>query len=254
MNNVMDNDYTIGTASFEIILLVIGAFLLGAMLCYLLRMLGLCCRSKKPALTTHTANEALQRSPQTSLSAINTEIQTDTALPSNTNPVADSVPSSGSLIEGDSTVYGADISSLLRSSSDATQIRVERSTPSASGSFENRARESLANLREEPRTTNGSIDYTLDMPMPDDSQVDDLKKLEGIGPRIEKLLNDAGIKSYAKLATMDRNHLKELLEQGGSEFSMNEPKSWPYQAELAAKENWSRLKEYQAFLLDGQQP
>ena len=81
--------------------------------------------------------------------------------------------------------------------------------------------------------------------------MDDLKKLEGIGPRIEKLLNDAGIKSYVKLATMDRDALKAILDAGGSQFKLHEPKSWPYQAELAAKQNWQRLKEYQDFLISG---
>lgn len=240
MNDLMGNNYTITTASVEIILLVSGAFLLGAMLCYLLRLLGLCCRRPKSVNSIGTARDALMSS-QTGF--ITPEIGSGSGI-----AATGSAPSSGSILNGDRTVYGADINSLLRNSSGTTEVNIERST--SSGSFENRARESLTNLRD-MKAAPVFTDYTADIPTPDDNQVDDLKKLEGIGPRIEKLLNDAGIKSYAKLATMDRDHLKSLLDKGGREFDMNEPKSWPYQAELAAKENWNRLKEYQAFLLDG---
>lgn len=246
MNDLMGNDYTITIASVEIILLVLGAFLLGAALCYLLRLLGLCCRRPKPVTNTSTARDALISS-QTGF--ITPEINSGAGPGiAATRPGTGSAPSSGSILNGDRTVYGADINSLLRNSSGTTEVNIERST--SSGSFENRARESLTNLRD-MKAAPVFTDYTADIPTPDDNQVDDLKKLEGIGPRIEKLLNDAGIKSYAKLATMDRDHLKSLLDKGGREFDMNEPKSWPYQAELAAKENWNRLKEYQAFLLDG---
>nr|CAA6801426.1 MAG: Unknown protein [uncultured Thiotrichaceae bacterium] len=249
MNNSISNDYTITTASFEIILLVLGAFLLGAILCYLLRLLGLCCRKKKASPNINTARDTLQNSQAWPSHTTETR-----ATPDTTTPLvnADSAPSTGpnSLIEGDRTTYGADINSLLRNDNNgSTAINVERSM--STGSFENRARESLASLQE--TNTSTPIDYTRDMPMPGADQVDDLKKLEGIGPRIEALLHESGIKSYARLATMDRDHLKSLLEKGGSEFQTNEPKSWPYQAELAAKGNWSRLKEYQEFLLDSRQ-
>ncbi len=244
MNDLTSNDYNIAAASLEIIVLMLGAFVLGAMLCYVLRLLGLCCRKQK--LVVSTAREALINS-QASIPASTPEVR------SRSNPItpaAETIPSSGSMLRGDTTVYGADINSLLRSNSDDTGISVERGTASSS-SFESRAKESLASLRRENDALPAAIDYTLDMPKPDDNQMDDLQKLEGIDARIEKLLNEADIKSYAKLATMDRDYLKKLLEQGGKEFTTSEPKSWPYQAELAAKENWSRLKEYQAFLLDG---
>lgn len=226
--NDLTSDYNVSAASFEIILLVVGAFLLGAMFCYLLRMLGLCCRKKKAIIPSNSALDALHSS--------------------------QAAFKQSSMLDGDREVHEADINSLIRSSGDdVTEVRVERSGERSTtpGSFESRARESLASLSTEHHKTSEQIDYTLDIPVPDDGHVDDLKKLEGIDSRIEKLLNEAGIKSYAKLATMDRNHLKSLLEKGGSQFKMNEPKSWPYQAELAAKDNWNRLKEYQEFLLNG---
>jgi predicted flap endonuclease-1-like 5' DNA nuclease len=241
MSQLTSGSYDLSIASLEIILFVAAAFIAGALLCYLLRLSGLCCRRKRPAMVEGTyqpggPGNMMQRDP---VSGPATRQQ----------PVINATTDS-------SSGYEADISSLIRSSSDGDTnaqpprtARVSKATTPPVVSFEERARSSLAQLRS-THSADTAIDYTLDIPVPDENHVDDLKKLEGINPAIEKLLNEAGIKSYAKLATMDRNYLKELLESKGSEFDRYEPKSWPYQAELAAKNNWGRLKEYQDFLMD----
>lgn len=43
------------------------------------------------------------------------------------------------------------------------------------------------------------------------SQKDDLKKIKGIGPAIEKKLNNAGIHTYAALAALSRADLEKIL-------------------------------------------
>ena len=43
------------------------------------------------------------------------------------------------------------------------------------------------------------------------SQKDDLKKIKGIGPAIEKKLNKAGIHTYAALAALSRADLEKIL-------------------------------------------
>lgn len=40
---------------------------------------------------------------------------------------------------------------------------------------------------------------------------DDLKKIKGIGPAIEKKLNNAGIHTYAALAALSRKDLEQIL-------------------------------------------
>jgi hypothetical protein len=45
--------------------------------------------------------------------------------------------------------------------------------------------------------------------------------------------------------------IKPLLNAAGSQFKLHDPKSWPYQAELAAKGDWVQLKQYQDLLLGG---
>lgn len=83
------------------------------------------------------------------------------------------------------------------------------------------------------------------------SYVDDLTKIEGIGPKIEHLLNEAGILNFAQLASADRDTIKSILEKGGPQFKMHEPKTWPKQAQLADKAEWNELKAYQDELLGG---
>lgn len=86
-----------------------------------------------------------------------------------------------------------------------------------------------------------------------DGRKDDLKKLEGIGPKIEQLLNTAGIQNFDQLAAVSAEQLRPILDAAGTQFKMHDPKSWPYQAELAAKGEWGRLKEYQDLLVSGKE-
>ncbi len=83
------------------------------------------------------------------------------------------------------------------------------------------------------------------------TKVDNLKVVEGIGPKIEKLLNKAGIYSFKDLAKSHHKDLKMILEDAWSMFQMHNPKTWPDQARLAADGHWGELKEYQDLLNAG---
>ncbi len=74
---------------------------------------------------------------------------------------------------------------------------------------------------------------------------DDLKKVEGIGPKIAGLLNDAGILTFATLASTDVEKIKEILTAAGSRYKMHDPTTWPQQAALAADGKWDELKKWQ---------
>lgn len=80
---------------------------------------------------------------------------------------------------------------------------------------------------------------------------DDLKIIEGIGPKIEELLHAANITTFAQLATTDFNALREVLDNAGTRFKMHDPSSWGQQALLAANEQWEKLKELQDILIGG---
>ncbi len=80
---------------------------------------------------------------------------------------------------------------------------------------------------------------------------DDLTIIEGIGPKIQELLNKEGIKSYADLAASTNAKLTKILKAAGPKFQMHEPRTWPKQAKLAAAEKWDDLADYQEFLFKG---
>ena len=82
---------------------------------------------------------------------------------------------------------------------------------------------------------------------------DDLRKIEGIGPKIQELLNNAGINSFQELSESSRDQIKALLNEAGPQFRMHEPESWPHQAKLAANEEWKELEKYQDFLISGRE-
>ncbi len=77
------------------------------------------------------------------------------------------------------------------------------------------------------------------------AKADDLKKIEGIGPKIAEIFTKAGINSYAKLAAADPEKLKEILAEAGGSFASHNPTTWPEQAQLAADGKWDELKERQ---------
>lgn len=80
---------------------------------------------------------------------------------------------------------------------------------------------------------------------------DDLKKIEGIGPKIEQLLNTAGILNWKKLAKSKPEQLRTILAEAGNRYKMHNPTSWPEQAALAASGDWDKLKTFQDFLKGG---
>jgi formate hydrogenlyase subunit 6/NADH:ubiquinone oxidoreductase subunit I/predicted flap endonuclease-1-like 5' DNA nuclease len=80
---------------------------------------------------------------------------------------------------------------------------------------------------------------------------DDLRKIEGIGPRIAALLQEAGITTFDQLAKTEVSQLKQILEKGGSRFTMADPSSWPEQAALAAAGNWAEFEALQRQLSGG---
>lgn len=83
---------------------------------------------------------------------------------------------------------------------------------------------------------------------------DDLKKVEGIGPKIEELCNQIGIWTFEALASTPVERLQSMLDEAGPRFRIANPDTWPRQAELAASGKWDELKEYQDFLSGGRNP
>lgn len=83
------------------------------------------------------------------------------------------------------------------------------------------------------------------------AKTDDLKMIEGIGPKTEEVLNEAGINSFSELASTSVDKLKELLEAAGPAYASHAPDTWPDQAKLAADGKFDELKEMQEKLEGG---
>ncbi len=82
---------------------------------------------------------------------------------------------------------------------------------------------------------------------------DDLKLIEGIGPKIAETLTAAGIVSFADLAASTPEKLKEILDAAEGNFNAAVTTSWPEQAQLAADGKMDELKELQDKLIGGRE-
>ena len=81
-------------------------------------------------------------------------------------------------------------------------------------------------------------------------EADDLKKIEGIGPKIAEVLAEAGVTTFSAIAKMDRDAIKVILDTVAT-LKSKEPKTWPQQAALAADGKWDELKVLQDELMGG---
>ena len=81
-----------------------------------------------------------------------------------------------------------------------------------------------------------------------------LKIIEGIGPKIEGLLHDAGITTWEELANAPTEQVQAILDEAGPRYRMHQPTTWAKQARLAADGNWDELVAYQDHLDGGREP
>lgn len=80
---------------------------------------------------------------------------------------------------------------------------------------------------------------------------DDLKIVEGIGPKIEELFHAAGIKTWKALSELSVEKCNQILEKGGERYRIHDPGTWPLQCELAYLGKWQELKDWQDKLTAG---
>lgn len=74
---------------------------------------------------------------------------------------------------------------------------------------------------------------------------DDLKVVEGIGPKIEQLLYEARIYTWGDLAEAEVAFIQSVLDKAGSRYKMHNPESWPFQAAMARDGKWDELHKWQ---------
>lgn len=84
---------------------------------------------------------------------------------------------------------------------------------------------------------------------PPPAKPDDLTIVEGIGPKINTILQEAGIKTFKQLAETPVGHLQELMLKANLRIA--DPTSWPEQAALVAAGKMDELQKLQDSLKGG---
>ncbi len=82
---------------------------------------------------------------------------------------------------------------------------------------------------------------------------DNLQLIEGIGKKIEGLLNEGGILTFRDLKAADQSILKQILTTAGNPYKMHDPTTWGQQAALAAAGKMDELKKWQDELDGGKE-
>lgn len=74
---------------------------------------------------------------------------------------------------------------------------------------------------------------------------DDLKKIEGVGPKAAEALVNAGLDSFAKVANAKPEAIEAILAEASSRLAHLVANTWPQQAKLASEGKWDELKTLQ---------
>ena len=74
---------------------------------------------------------------------------------------------------------------------------------------------------------------------------DNLKRISGITPKIEKMLRAAGLDSFESLTMATAESLQNVIKEAGPRYKKLDPSSWSKQALMAAAGEWDQLKNFQ---------
>lgn len=79
-------------------------------------------------------------------------------------------------------------------------------------------------------------------PNPGKPGFDDLKKVMGIGAKMEKILNKEGIKTYRDLQRVGVRKLQGIINDAGGYYQSFKPQMWKAEAALAAAGKFDKMK------------
>ncbi|WP_310991489.1 50S ribosomal protein L21 [Aequorivita marina] len=77
------------------------------------------------------------------------------------------------------------------------------------------------------------------------AKADDLKKIEGVGPKAAEAMVAAGLDTFAKVAKAKPEAIATILSEASSRLAHLVTETWPKQAQLAADGKWDELTELQ---------
>lgn len=76
----------------------------------------------------------------------------------------------------------------------------------------------------------------------------DLKIIEGVGPKIEAILNKEGYQNWSDIANSKVDDLKNIMHDAGPRYRIHNPATWNQQAKMAIKGDWQNLIDLQKIL------
>ena len=76
-------------------------------------------------------------------------------------------------------------------------------------------------------------------------QKDDLKVIKGIGPVLEKSLNELNVTAYSQIAKMTIKNMTKLLNDAGINAKIYDLSGWKAQAKLALKGDMEAVKNWE---------
>ncbi|MFY0645079.1 MAG: hypothetical protein JXR19_11480 [Bacteroidia bacterium] len=84
-----------------------------------------------------------------------------------------------------------------------------------------------------------------------ESTKDDLTIIEGVGPKIQSLLNEGGVHSYDQIIQMNPQAIRDILIKSGPTYAVHDPTTWAEQSVLAKNGEIEKLKMLQKELKGG---
>jgi predicted flap endonuclease-1-like 5' DNA nuclease len=127
----------------------------------------------------------------------------------------------------------------------APAVEAEAEEPSEVPEAESEVEEPAEEVEAEASTE--EVAEEVEPPAPDD-----LKRIEGIGPKIASVLQKGGISTYVQLAGADPDDLRQILEKSDPRLlRIADPSTWPEQAAFAADGDWDGLTAMQNTLKAG---
>ncbi|MCR9103477.1 MAG: 50S ribosomal protein L27 [bacterium] len=107
--------------------------------------------------------------------------------------------------------------------------------------------------KEEAPKAKASKSEKITLPSGKKINQDDLKMVEGVGPKIEGLLNEGGIHTWEDLANAPTEKVQAILDEAGPRYRMHDPATWAKQAKLAHEGQWEELEALQDRLDGGRE-
>lgn len=205
----------------------------------------------KAKLTAAEADIASHKAKADALSAANSQLQ---AAAANATAASDTANQAAAEL--------ADLKSKLSEANIEAgnlRLRLEQLEADSKSNLTNLAEENeslkaqLASLSSESEASKASFVAAAPAPSTVPPTPDDLKIVEGIGPKIEELFNAAGIFTFKQLYNTPVDTLKQILVDAGSRFQIHDPSTWGEQARLADEGKMDELKALQDRLNAGKE-